>query len=123
MQGLFIITARAGSKRLPNKNIKIFLQVNIGDENQKSGINKNEVGQLVSFGKEIGLTDWNLMTQEKIDSFAQVTEDFQWIHLDKKRAAKESPYKKTLAHGFLILSMTSKIIFEVYSFFNLMLCF
>ena len=67
-------------------------------------------------GKEIGLTDWNLMTQEKIDSFAEVTEDFQWIHLDKKRAAKESPYKKTIAHGFLVLSMTSKITFEVYSF-------
>mgnify|MGYP005723888093 CR=1 FL=1 len=56
------------------------------------------------------------MTQEKIDSFAEVTEDFQWIHLDKKRAAKESPYKKTIAHGFLVLSMTSKITFEVYSF-------
>ena len=44
-----------------NKKIKIFLQVNIGDENQKSGINKNEVGQLVSFGKEIGLNVIGLM--------------------------------------------------------------
>ena len=44
-----------------NKKIKIFLQVNIGDENQKSGINKNEVGQLVSFGKEIGLDVIGLM--------------------------------------------------------------
>ena len=44
-----------------NKKIKIFLQVNIGDENQKSGINKNEVGQLVSFGKEIGLNIIGLM--------------------------------------------------------------
>ena len=54
-------------------------------------------------GKEIGLTDWNLMTQEKIDSFAEVTEDFQWIHLDKERAAKESPYKKTIAHGLSLI--------------------
>ena len=44
-----------------NKKIKIFLQVNIGDENQKSGINKNEVGQLVSFSKEIGLNVIGLM--------------------------------------------------------------
>ena len=61
-------------------------------------------------GKEIGLTDWNLMTQEKIDSFAEVTEDFQWIHLDKKRAAKESPYKKTIAHGFIVFSFTLLIL-------------
>ena len=44
-----------------NKKIKIFLQVNIGDENQKSGINKNEVGRLVSFVKEIGLDVIGLM--------------------------------------------------------------
>ena len=44
-----------------NKKIKIFLQVNIGDENQKSGINKNEVGQLISFSKEIGLNVIGLM--------------------------------------------------------------
>ena len=51
-----------------NKNIKIFLQVNIGDENQKSGINKNEVGQLVSFGKEIGLNVIGLMCIPPVNS-------------------------------------------------------
>jgi len=51
-----------------NKKIKIFLQVNIGDENQKSGINKNEVGQLVSFGKEIGLNIIGLMCIPPVNS-------------------------------------------------------
>ena len=51
-----------------NKKIKIFLQVNIGDENQKSGINKNEVGQLVSFGKEIGLNVIGLMCIPPVNS-------------------------------------------------------
>ena len=52
------------------------------------------------------------MPQEKINSFAEVTEDMQWIHIDSKRAEIESPYKKTVAHGFLMLSMISKIIFD-----------
>ena len=51
-----------------NKKIKIFLQVNIGDENQKSGINKNDVGQLVSFGKEIGLNVIGLMCIPPVNS-------------------------------------------------------
>ena len=51
-----------------NKKIKIFLQVNIGDENQKSGINKNEVGQLVSFSEEIGLNVIGLMCIPPVDS-------------------------------------------------------
>ena len=51
-----------------NKKIKIFLQVNIGDENQKSGINKNEVGQLVSFSQEIGLKVIGLMCIPPVNS-------------------------------------------------------
>ena len=51
-----------------NKKIKIFLQVNIGDENQKSGINKNEVGQLVSFSEEIGLNVIGLMCIPPVNS-------------------------------------------------------
>jgi len=51
-----------------NKRIKIFLQVNIGDENQKSGINKNEVGQLVSFSEKIGLNVIGLMCIPPVDS-------------------------------------------------------
>ena len=70
-------------------------------------------------GKELGLTQWYEMTQSKIDLFAEVTEDFQWIHLDAERAARESPYKKTIAHGFLVLSMASKITFDTFSIANI----
>lgn len=45
------------------------------------------------------------MTQERIDQFARATDDFQWIHVDAKRAAQESPFKTTIAHGFLSLSL------------------
>jgi acyl dehydratase len=58
-------------------------------------------------GREIGLTDWLVMTQERIDRFAETTEDRQWIHIDRDRAQKESPYDTTIAHGFLTVSMLS----------------
>jgi acyl dehydratase len=58
-------------------------------------------------GKEIGVTDWFQVTQERIEQFAEATEDRQWIHMDRERAAKESPYGSTIAHGFLTLSLIS----------------
>jgi acyl dehydratase len=58
-------------------------------------------------GREIAVTDWLLMTQERIQKFAEATEDRQWIHLDRERAKKESPYGATIAHGFLTLSLLS----------------
>ncbi|MEL6652472.1 MAG: MaoC family dehydratase [Bacteroidota bacterium] len=65
-------------------------------------------------GEEIGLTDWFEITQERIDQFAEATGDPQWIHTDPERAAKESPYGKTIAHGFLVLSLASKFAYEAY---------
>jgi acyl dehydratase len=62
-----------------------------------------ELGQLV--GKEVAVTDWFSVSQERIDAFAGATEDHQWIHVDRKRAAEESPYGTTVAHGFLTLSL------------------
>ncbi len=59
-------------------------------------------------GLEVAVSDWFRMTQERIDRFAQLTEDDQWIHIDTERAAKESPYGTTIAHGFLTLSMLSE---------------
>jgi acyl dehydratase len=59
-------------------------------------------------GREIAVTDWLLMTQERIDRFAEATEDRQWIHVDRERAQKESPYGATIAHGFLTLSLVSQ---------------
>ena len=63
--------------------------------------------------KEIGLTDWITINQKDIDAFAKLTNDEQWIHVDPERSAKESPYKKTIAHGFLVLSFASKFSYEV----------
>jgi acyl dehydratase len=58
-------------------------------------------------GREIGVTDWFTLTQERIQQFAEATEDRQWIHVDRARAQKESPYGATIAHGFLTLSLLS----------------
>lgn len=58
-------------------------------------------------GREIATTDWFEITQDRIQQFAEATEDRQWIHLDRDRAAKESPYGTTIAHGFLTLSLLS----------------
>ena len=58
-------------------------------------------------GREVGVSDWLQVTQSRIDQFAGVTEDRQWIHVDPERAAKESPYGTTIAHGFLSLSLVS----------------
>ncbi|MDB1126087.1 MaoC family dehydratase [Vibrio algarum] len=59
--------------------------------------------------QEIHVGDWVHIEQERINSFGQVTEDMQWIHTDPERAAEESPFKTTIAHGFLTLSMLSKM--------------
>jgi len=56
-------------------------------------------------GKEVAATDWLAVTQERIDEFAAATGDDQWIHVDRGRAASESPYGTTVAHGFLTLSL------------------
>ena len=80
----------------------------------------NNIDELESYvGKELGLTDWQEMNQERINAFANVTEDLQWIHIDEERSKKESPYKKTIAHGFLMLSMSSKAMFDCYEIKNL----
>ena len=56
-------------------------------------------------GKEVGLSNWVEIDQQKIDRFAKATGDFQWIHVDTERAAKELPDGKTIAHGYFILSL------------------
>ncbi|PYT68043.1 MAG: dehydratase [Acidobacteria bacterium] len=64
-------------------------------------------------GKEIGVSDWLAVTQERINKFAEATEDRQWIHVDRERAKRESPFKTTIAHGFLTLSLISHLIKDV----------
>jgi acyl dehydratase len=61
-------------------------------------------------GKEIGVTEWFRVTQERIVQFAEATEDRQWIHVDAARARRESPYGATIAHGFLTLSLISHLV-------------
>jgi acyl dehydratase len=56
-------------------------------------------------GKEVGLSDWVVIDQERINQFAEATSDFQWIHTDEERAARELPGGKTIAHGYLTLAL------------------
>jgi len=59
-------------------------------------------------GREFAITEWFEVTQQRIQQFAEATEDRQWIHLDSDRAQKDSPYGTTIAHGFLTLSLLSR---------------
>jgi acyl dehydratase len=56
-------------------------------------------------GREIGVSDWVEVTQQRIDRFAEATGDAQWIHVDVERAARESPFGTTIAHGWLTLAL------------------
>lgn len=58
-------------------------------------------------GREFPATDWFVVTQDRIQKFADATEDRQWIHLDPERARRESPFGGSVAHGFLTLSLLS----------------
>ena len=69
-----------------------------------------------SIGREIAMSDWIVVTQERIAEFAEATGDRQWIHLDRERAEKESPYGTTIAHGFLTLSLLSFLMQNVIQF-------
>jgi NADPH:quinone reductase-like Zn-dependent oxidoreductase/acyl dehydratase len=64
-------------------------------------------------GKVLGVSDWQIVSQEMINDFAKATLDFQWIHLDAERAKKESPFKQTIAHGFLTLSLTPQFMYQM----------
>jgi acyl dehydratase len=60
-------------------------------------------------GREVAISDWLPVSQERIDAFAGATDDHQWIHTDPERAVRESPFKQTIAHGFLTLSLLSEL--------------
>jgi acyl dehydratase len=67
-------------------------------------------------GEEVAVSDWMTMTQDRVAQFAEAIDDRQWIHLDAARAAKESPYGATVAHGFLTLSLLSMLLREAVRF-------
>ena len=73
--------------------------------------NFNEFRELE--GKSLPDGDWMTVTQEMINDFAKATGDFQWIHVDIEKAAKDSPFKKPVAHGFMSLAMLSKMLGEL----------
>lgn len=56
-------------------------------------------------GREVGLSDWVIIDQKRIDQFAEATGDYQWIHVDTERAARELPGGRTIAHGYLTLAL------------------
>ena len=66
-------------------------------------------------GEEIAVSPWLEISQERIDTFAKAIEDFQWIHVDRERA-KASPFGGTIAHGFLTLSILSRLSEMTFSF-------
>jgi acyl dehydratase len=69
-------------------------------------------------GQRVGESAWRIITQELVDDFARVSGDHQWIHVDPERARRESPFKTTVAHGFLTLSLLSSLSAEVISMRN-----
>ncbi len=56
-------------------------------------------------GREVGVSEWIVVDQDRIDRFADCTEDHQWLHVDPERARRESPFRTTIAHGYLSLSL------------------
>jgi len=70
-------------------------------------------------GKELGVSDYLKITQEQINQFATATIDHQWIHTDPERAAKEGPFKSTIAHGYLTVSVAPYLWAQIAEIHNL----
>jgi len=72
------------------------------------------MGTLRQFiGRELGVSGWHTIGQDRIDAFARCTDDRQWIHVDVERAKRESPFGGTIAHGYLTLSMLAPMQIEI----------
>jgi acyl dehydratase len=75
------------------------------------GYAMNTVTEFV--GRELGLSDWHLIDQDRINAFAECTGDHQWIHVDVERAKREGPFGGAIAHGYLTLSMLAPMQQEI----------
>ncbi len=86
------------------------------DKEQTNTPHQTTIAQLselkTHIGKELGLTEWVEITQDMINQFGELTGDTQWIHTDVEKSRQFSPYKTTVAHGFMILSLASKFCYE-----------
>jgi acyl dehydratase len=77
-------------------------------------INEYSIATIDQFvGRELGVSDWVVVDQERIDVFAACTGDRQWIHTDVERAERESPFGGTIAHGYLTLSLLAALTIEI----------
>ncbi|AMN45582.1 MaoC domain protein [Steroidobacter denitrificans] len=72
-------------------------------------------GVLAAVGRDLGVTEWMTLTQERINRFADATDDHQWIHVDEARAA-EGPFGGCVAHGYLTLSLANKFLPELVAY-------
>jgi acyl dehydratase len=70
-------------------------------------------GVLGAVGRHLGASDWLEITQERVDRFAEATDDHQWIHVDVERARRESPFGGPIAHGYLTLSLVSSLVGQI----------
>ena len=66
-------------------------------------------------GTEVGVSNWITVDQKMIDDFAKTTHDEQWIHVDPERAARETPFGGSIAHGFLTLSLASRFAYDCFA--------
>jgi acyl dehydratase len=66
-------------------------------------------------GTEVGVSNWITVDQAMIDTFGNITQDTQWIHMDPTRAAAESPFGAPIAHGFLTLSLASRFVYDCFT--------
>jgi acyl dehydratase len=76
----------------------------------KTAISVAELAKKI--GTVIGVSNWHVVTQDMIDRFADVTSDYQFIHVDPRRAKKETPFGGTIAHGYLTLSLVAPMSYE-----------
>lgn len=80
----------------------------------------NSYEEFVSYeGKELGVSEWVKITQERINMFADATNDHQWIHVDEEKCKTESPFGQTIAHGYLTISMIPMMWTQIIEVHNL----
>lgn len=80
-----------------------------------SAIDTALVNAEAKIGTEVGVSNWITVDQKMIDDFAETTHDNQWIHIDPVRAAAETPFGGTIAHGFLTLSLASRFAYDCFA--------
>src|ERR1700738_946907 len=103
------------SCRLPDAAINREVGAAATRDRGKRMLELERPGDLAQYvGKEIGVSDWFTVDQAIIDKFADATGDYQWIHVDVERAKREMPGGKTIAHGYLTLSLVPRLAQTIY---------